>query len=354
MSVTPDAPACLTLRVAAGSDKDFELWRWALSPVWDADVVAAEARPAFSFHSRSYILGDASVGTTRATGGTRFRRTGRQIAIGGGDHILVVSYDRGGQDMRAGEAWTEVRPGDVAFLDLSRPADMIAAPNAGKTCLLPRRMLRALLTRPDDLHGSVIRAGQPFSGLLRANMQLMLTTVPGSPAGQRQNLVAAMAHLVAASAGPARDAMAPVDQTVSAARMNQIRAAIEAHLGDPDLGPDKLLKTFPVSRASLYRLFEPLGGIAGYIQKRRLVRAHRDLTDPALFGLRVSQIAGRWGFAGHAAFSRAFKARYGMKPSDARAQACDVSRAALVQDKRRNTSFGTLNRWLQGFAGAAD
>jgi AraC-like DNA-binding protein len=351
MTPAPDQPTRLTLRVAAGSDEDFELWRWALSPVWD--VAVADAPAAFSCQSHSYIFGSVSIGAARAVGGTRFRRAGREIGRSGGDHIMVVTYDRGGCDVTAGGAETRVRPGDVAFLDLGRPADLIAAPNASITCLLPRRMLENLLPRPDDLHGLVIGAARPASGLLRAHLRFLLTQAPRLPAGQRRNMVESTAHLVAACADPAGDAPGPAGEAVFAGKMNQIRAAIEAGLGDGGLGPEMLVKTCHVSRASLYRMFEPLGGVSGYIQERRLVRAHRDLTDPALFRLRINQIADRSGFAGHAAFSAAFKSHYGMAPSEARAQARRGFRERHGPRDVKDTSFGALNRWLLGFPAAS-
>jgi AraC-like DNA-binding protein len=93
-------------------------------------------------------------------------------------------------------------------------------------------------------------------------------------------------------------------------------------------------------------MFEPAGGVVAHIRERRLMRAHRDLTDPALFGLRINEIAERWGFTGHAAFSRAYRNHYGMQPSDARGHAryafCDANRLCDPGDD----SIKVLNRWL--------
>jgi AraC-like DNA-binding protein len=63
-----------------------------------------------------------------------------------------------------------------------------------------------------------------------------------------------------------------------------IKAEIERSLTDPALGPQALLDTFGITRSTLYRLFEPSGGVAAYIAKRRLRLAFRRITDPAESG----------------------------------------------------------------------
>lgn len=355
-NANPDLPVELSLNVAAGSDQDYELWRWSLSPLWDADVATADSRASFSFHSHSYIFGSASIGANRVMGSTRFRRTRCEIAKSGGEQIMVVSYDAGDVQLSAGRsdsaARTHVRPGAVAFVDLSRPADIRAATNTAKACLLPRRMLENLATRPDDLHGMVIETTQPMSVVLRAHLNFLFSQAVHLTATQRQHAVEAMAHLVAACVGPTSHARERVADAVSSVKFRQIREAIDAHLSNPTLGPDYIAKTFHVSRASLYRMFEPLGGIAAYIQRRRLLRAHRELTDPLLFERRVSEIADRWGFTTHTAFSRAYRTQYGVQPTEARIQARHVFREAKGPHHLEDSAFRTLNRWLMGLPAA--
>ena len=58
---------------------------------------------------------------------------------------------------------------------------------------------------------------------------------------------------------------------------------VRENLSDPTLGPDALCQRFGVSRAVLYRAFEPLGGVSAYIRSLRLRRAYElscDLPPP--------------------------------------------------------------------------
>lgn len=58
--------------------------------------------------------------------------------------------------------------------------------------------------------------------------------------------------------------------------------------------------------------------MAAWIRQRRLERCRRDLLDPALADLPVSAVAARWGLMNAAHFSRAFRAAYGLPPTEYR------------------------------------
>ncbi len=81
---------------------------------------------------------------------------------------------------------------------------------------------------------------------------------------------------------------------------------IDAHLGSARLTADALCKAFQVSRTTLYRLFEPLGGVAQEIKARRLKRIHQALSSPEMAIRQVAVIAEEFGFADPTYFSRAF------------------------------------------------
>ncbi|MWA07416.1 helix-turn-helix domain-containing protein [Actinomadura sp. LD22] len=69
----------------------------------------------------------------------------------------------------------------------------------------------------------------------------------------------------------------------------------------------------------LHRLFRSQGiAVSSWIRRLRLERARRDLGDPALDAVPIRRIAARWGFNDHATFTRAFRAAYGIAPSDHR------------------------------------
>jgi AraC-like DNA-binding protein len=110
---------------------------------------------------------------------------------------------------------------------------------------------------------------------------------------------------------------------------------IDGHLGNAQLGPDEIADAANLSRASLYRLFSAEGGIRAVLLKRRLDEALRlMLADKDERSLK--EIVKRCGFGGTSQFSRAFRARFGVRPREYRAlvrrQDLDWHQARLMAD----------------------
>lgn len=116
---------------------------------------------------------------------------------------------------------------------------------------------------------------------------------------------------------------------------------IDRNLMSRELSPEMIAKNFGLSRASLYRLFEPTGGIAGYIRKQRLRQTFQEITATELSNQRIGQIAYQFGFKNVSAFSRLFRSSYGMSPRDARAAKLKgTSYATLKADTKDGPSLG--------------
>ncbi|MBD8555070.1 helix-turn-helix domain-containing protein [Rhizobium sp. CFBP 8762] len=112
--------------------------------------------------------------------------------------------------------------------------------------------------------------------------------------------------------------------------------AIELKLSDPKLSPSGLADYLGISLRYLQKLFEDAGENANtYIRRRRLERSYHDLADPLYHSLSIAEISYRWGFNDSAYFSRAFKERYGVSPSQHRGygrwreKACSQSHGGL-------------------------
>jgi signal transduction histidine kinase/CheY-like chemotaxis protein len=92
-----------------------------------------------------------------------------------------------------------------------------------------------------------------------------------------------------------------------------VQAAVEAGLADEDFGVDALAAAVGVSRAVLYRRFEPLDETPhAFLRSARLARAHGLLREQAGG---VGEIAYAVGFKSLAHFSRSFRDVYGVPPS---------------------------------------
>ncbi|NYF22078.1 AraC-like DNA-binding protein [Xanthomonas sp. JAI131] len=108
-------------------------------------------------------------------------------------------------------------------------------------------------------------------------------------------------------------------------------AYIEENIGEPELGGEMLLAAFPLSRATLYRLFQARGGVASYIREQRLRTAHRYLQLHPQCSL--TWLLYEMGFASERQFQRAFQARFGMSPAQWR-KACRAAPCQPREERR--------------------
>lgn len=212
-----------------------------------------------------------------------------------------------------------LRPGDMVFVDLSRPARWInPAPVKNIAMSFPRRMLPLRDDQLRDLTGTVLH-GDRGPGALVSTLARQL---PSSLAGQRSadgiRLGNAVLDLMAAALAGRAGATTPMEPSREAL-LTRIHVFIERRLGDPRLSARMIADAHHISVRQLYKLFETEQvSVAGWIWQRRLERCRRDLLDPALRHRPASAIGTRWGFASASHFNRAFRAAYGLPPGEFR------------------------------------
>jgi AraC-like DNA-binding protein len=136
----------------------------------------------------------------------------------------------------------------------------------------------------------------------------------------RQLIVAQLCDLVAVTLGATRDAVAIAESRgIRAARLRAIKSDIEAHLAHGDLSPTAVARRQRISDSYIRKLFESEGtSFSEFVLVRRLVRAHRMLTDGRWADRSIASIAFEAGFGDLSYFNRTFKRFYGTPPSEIR------------------------------------
>lgn len=107
-------------------------------------------------------------------------------------------------------------------------------------------------------------------------------------------------------------------------RICAIKADIRSLLQDPSLSVQMITSRHRISERYLRALFAREGtSFTDFVRKERLERVSRRLADPRQAARRISDIAFDGGFADLSYFNRAFKAQFGLTPSEFRARALD-------------------------------
>lgn len=197
---------------------------------------------------------------------------------------------------------------------------MIEAPAVENISLaVSRHKLEALCPLLEIAHGLVLAPGA-LTLVLLGLMEDSMAIGPAMKQVEARPIADAIIQMVAACLETlSRDHVSA--NAGGGASLVAMKATIERRLAEPSLGPKTLLDEFGVTRSTLYRAFEPLGGVSAYIMERRLRYAFRRMTDPLMPRPRISQLAFEFGFSHPSAFTRAFKTYFGLSPKNVRALA---------------------------------
>ncbi|WP_162596294.1 helix-turn-helix domain-containing protein [Methylobacterium sp. 17Sr1-1] len=240
-------------------------------------------------------------------------RPHRRVLRSGFDHFTAQIVLDGALAVGTPDGIRIVGPGECALIDMSRPMETRASQARVITLSIPRDVIEAAVPEPGRLHGAVLP--QDRARLLTGFLHSALDEMPRHGAGDRQRLERVTAELLAlALAGHAPPAAEAVRTANAAVCRRRARRYIDAHLGTT---PDDVALAIGVSRSALYRAFEPSGGVTREIRSRRLARLRALLARPDEGG-RISDLSRACGFSSVSDCSRAFKAAYGLSPSDYR------------------------------------
>lgn len=280
--------------------------------LFDTSVQKAE-REGFFASVDAWLVDDVGIGLLSASA-QQFSRSRRKIAGDGMDGYVLQFYSRGESRSRSGDSFA--KPGDLYLIDMAQPLATVTTEHAQLSIAVPRRLLSPLLKAPDDSHELVLPAHLPLVSLLRDTCTSFAQNLTNMSTETARLALTPVLQLAAATVN------AEVDEEKAAAVRtavgDAIRRHIEANLLEPDLSADSVMRAFGVSRRTLYRLFEAVGGFKAYLQKRRLRRAWDALRAPELRHLPISEIAQLHGFANPESFTRNFRSLFNLTPREAR------------------------------------
>ncbi|MFH9353616.1 helix-turn-helix domain-containing protein [Kitasatospora sp. NPDC017646] len=295
-----------------------DVWSDALSRVLAPVKVTAQAPSSLLGQVRSHPLGYMRTVSLDA-GPQRISRPPSLCRPESGERFALGMCVQGEAVLT--QAGVSCRPGstEIIVVDLARPFALnFPQPFRLHLIQLPQRTQggRRMLSR---LAGSTLHS----DGAAVTTLGLLLTRVLSDAAHfgptAAERLAGHVADLVDAIAFDEEREREPA--TAREHLVSRVHAYVDDHLGDPDLGPESVASTLRISVRYLHRLFqgEELT-VTRLIQQRRLEACARALERHGRFGPTLAEVARRHGFSNAGHFSRAFRAAYGVTPSEWRSR----------------------------------
>ena len=290
----------------------FGLWAEESARVFEPMHVTSQRRHGFRGRATAHALGPLTVYRVTADA-SAIHRTPALIAASDPQWLQVSLQLRGHCRVEQDGRSVVAGPGDLVTWESSRPYTVEAlTPFELLNVYCPEHLLRP---HTDSLY-ALTATRVPFGAVVRALLTEVARGLEDATVGPGDVAVAdsVLALVRGMHAGPVHAEESPAHLLRA-----RIRSHIAEHLADPRLGPDAIARTQFISRSYLDRLFadEPRS-VAETIRDARLERCRQDLADPRLAGRTILDIALTWGFTSAAHFSRAFRARYGITPREAR------------------------------------
>lgn len=294
----------------------FERYLVAMANWYEVSGVGEADRRTFFNRSRTTLTMAGAIGygacvrQTLSRGPATLRRSdidGLNLLIN--DAAIVGDAD--GREVRA-------EPGAIQLRDMTRPAASRLDRVEVTTLVIPRVAApAALLSR--EAHGVVIQPQAPSARLMRNHLMGLETAAADLSDDEVEAAVQGLLLLAVKVMGlDHAQATEPVAAALHRTVRQVVGARIERALQTGPLAPDsdELARFASVSRATLYRAFDIEGGVARYVQTRRLHHARTALARRQGGVPTIADIGYRYGFASPTHFSRQFRRQFGYSPSD--------------------------------------
>ena len=306
---------------AKGNSFGFEEWRSFAAPFFD--VIPIGSQDAFRAHATSSRLGRLVISEVGFDAALFDRDPGRLKGFDT-EFLLLETYHRGANRGRAGDIATGLETSSVHIFDMAHPWRTQTTEVECRSVVIPY----AAIGYEAGLHPNYARldAGSPRNEMLLAALGALFD------AGAQLDPQEAEALADGFCALARRLMFNQPDREAEDSKGHDLilRKFIDDRIAQPDLSPQRLCNALGVSRATLYRMLAEDGGVRGYITARRLDRCFDELREGRAKRGRVREVAERWGFFDSKSFNRAFRARFGIAPSDCMDQRGEIQPGTTV------------------------
>jgi len=304
----------------APAEGRFELYREYMAPLANVEPLDKQTLGNI-FKIYSWDLGGVAF-TREILPGARFKRSKRQVQSSLADHYYLYAIKSGQNyvvsELKRGERTSRNSGNGVVLHSMTDVARGFMAAGECSIVFLPRDAFGAVANEIDQCINQAIKGalGQIIRQFIFSIEERLPTMTQREGAVLSRSLIELLKGYILQD----NVASSKIDPDIAAFVFKvRIRQFIMAHLPEPDLSPSRICKAIGLSRASLYRLFEPEGGVANYILRCRLKSASERIHD--LKERRtLAEIASATGFRDGKELSRSFKRYMDIAPSKVRGE----------------------------------
>ncbi|TXN66389.1 helix-turn-helix domain-containing protein [Methylobacterium sp. WL18] len=301
----PGLPHFLLTTSGLPPGEAFERWRTLLAPMYAVSPATPSAPLPFGSNI-AYPIDDLVAHRTRLST-QRLQRDRRRVEAGP-DHYIVQLYRSGRFQGTVGGKPVSASAGTVTLIGRRHLLDGMLDRADAIGIAVPCTRLHGL---PLEAHGLLFDAAR--NRLLAARISDIYRRLPTTRADEAPALadefVAFLHRLLDPS--PAADVLD--GRELNGALLALARTIVQENLSRPMLSPEFIAGQMQVSRSTLYRLFEPEGGVMHFVQGERLAAVRDALADP-MERRTISRLAEVFAFNTISQLSRSFRNRYGAPP----------------------------------------
>lgn len=311
----PKSPQWFEFSTTQLPHKDrFHAWRESYASIFDLNR-PEEVASGFSGYHRVWDLGSLIFSRVR-TDGLEFAGLAGRVRRDPLDHWLFTLLLNGHSMTVAGSTHLVGDAESVQLHSLGRAFGGNVSRSQMLMLFVPRDLCRDVAHVLDAAAFARLKGGM---GRIFADYMVSLAgRLPLLSNSDLPELIAATRAMVLACTTPTPDRLEEAGNSIAYLLLERARHHIQVNLHDPQLDAQKISRDLGISRSTLYRLFEPSGGVMRYVQRRRLSGAYKALTHWADHR-RMFEIAESYCFGNAAEFSRAFRREFGHSPSEVRA-----------------------------------
>ncbi|MGB4246950.1 MAG: AraC family transcriptional regulator [Pseudohongiellaceae bacterium] len=298
-------------------DQRFGAWRESIASLFDVTPHTGAQGDHHNTRVSSYLINNQIIVSGCETHAQSFTRNPLKIANDGLDYYMIQTHLTGSQVVQRGSRSINCRPGDLLVIDLAESHEAVTTDFTQRTLVVPRHLLAPHLLQPDSQAARVLSGDLPLTQLAASHLKTLFGILGSFSEDEALQVIEPTLLLMASALNGSTAQFSENGPGVSVSLLAYAKVEIEKSL-HRQLSVERLCLSLKISRSALYRLFEPLGGVRAYVQERRLRRSAEVLLSERGTKLRICDIAYAWGFASEAHYSRAFRQRFGISPSDAR------------------------------------